>query len=522
MDYSSLSPEQKQAVICSHVIQNYAKAILDSSDLSENCSESEALIKIYAYFLILDNFIFQRSESIRYQCLAQLADEFDDYTTYSHRIGDTVNRYLASWKSRKICLTNEPTQVLKSSDLPILFSVISNDLSKSGYTLDDSILAQYASQYFDDFSADFDDKSIPTESSNDNLCLDELNHVFDELENNFPDYPLWDNLRKISIQNYQSNQSETILDELKTHPTQYAIESVIYICMAAILETPVFDSSGILNEIGKAFKNLAHDVGEYGVKQGYISSDKVSFLNKKLLQTINTASASSIKSTAASEDKTETEKYKDYKLSPLEDDLPCSGKEKTKKPYRFLIFAVALLIAVLGVLKVFSNSTAADIPTISSTSRTASSISAPYAIPSYTGVKPISKPKTGLFHGAHATGEVAPFKVTAAQNTDYYLLLCQNQKVTFGYYIHAGETLSTEVPLGSYNLYYACAPSSASWYGESNLWGTSTDFYKSDEPWDFIIEDGYYTGYTLTLSVSGAGNTRSYDSTRSAWDELFE
>ena len=153
----------------------------------------------------------------------------------------------------------------------------------------------------------------------------------------------------------------------------------------------------------------------------------------------------------------------------------------------------------------------------SSTDFSSSRMTAPIATPS-----PISKPSTGILWYKGKNVELAPFDVTASGNRDYVLLLAQNNKAVRSYYIRHGETLSVLVPLGTYQVYYACATIHSSWYGRTDLWKSQTEYYKSQDSLDFELSNGYYYGYTLELSVSSMGGSDyAYESSESAWDSLF-
>lgn len=499
MDFNSLTPEQKQAVICSNVIQNYTCSILNSSSVSAMHSESEALVKVYACFLLLDNAYFHREEAVHYQCLAQLAGTFDDYKKYSYAISDTVNRYIASWKSRQIRFLDDPNANPTVSDLPILLAIVSEDLAKSGYSIEPSLISQYALQYFDDFSVTPDAKSgfSPAESSSERSSEDiyssQISAIFDELESRFADFPGWSALRKIALKHLSEHPFPN------DPPAQYAIETIIYTCILLFQETRMFDSSGLLSDTGRKTYDFVHDIGDYGVKNGYVSKDKVLFLYQKLTDTINNITSTKEKS------------------SPQRPE----SSNKPKKPSLKVFHGNFLLIlfVLLGVIVCFLlfTGTINDIFPSSSSSTSTSSVQ-----PSAAASTPQPKPSTGMLWHRGTAEELAPFDVTASGNKDYVLLLVQDGKAMRSYYIRHGETLSVLVPLGTYQVYYACATIQSAWHGRTDLWGTHTEFYKSQKILDFELEDGYYYGYTLELSVSSSVNTESaYESSADTWNSLF-
>lgn len=185
-----------------------------------------------------------------------------------------------------------------------------------------------------------------------------------------------------------------------------------------------------------------------------------------------------------------------------------------------LILSVCFLVCAIGgsLSPAASSSTKSSASShVSSTSRSTSS-----SVSSSPSLTPISKPKTGLVYRSSYEDELAPFTVVANSDTDYYLRLCQGHKIIRAYYIHAGETLDVEVPLGTYSLNYACSPYTSSWFGKEHLWGTHTSFYKSLDSWTFYVDDDYYNGYTLTLKKpTGSGNTEVRHFSENDWNVFY-
>ena len=90
---------------------------------------------------------------------------------------------------------------------------------------------------------------------------------------------------------------------------------------------------------------------------------------------------------------------------------------------------------------------------------------------------PKVQPKTGTLFSNSDQPDLAPF-IVRADTSNYYIRLCQGNRVISSYYVRAGETLSTNIPLGKYTVYYAYSPSYSTWFGEHYLWDTSTIYYK--------------------------------------------
>lgn len=218
--------------------------------------------------------------------------------------------------------------------------------------------------------------------------------------------------------------------------------------------------------------------------------------------------------------KDESEKYKDFKLSPIED-APKEPSPVQKKhsdiSYKPLILAALTLALLIGFLAIFSD----PLPNATSSSAQSESVNSTSSkpTPNTTDLAVLPKPSTGLILSYDNADAVAPFEVTASAGRDYFLVLSQNGKAQRCYYIRHGETLSVSVPLGTYDLYYASATIQAAWHGDTELWGTNTEFYKSDDIWKFTLEDGYYIGYTLSLTTTSNDSNETSEYT---WDNLFE
>lgn len=227
---------------------------------------------------------------------------------------------------------------------------------------------------------------------------------------------------------------------------------------------------------------------------------------------------------------------KDSAPSSLEDaepssPLPRAQSHAARKPFHFGNFLLSLFI-VFGLVVCFLLFTggindffSGSAPAPSSHAHTpSSSVSLKSTVPASSEaavLTPVAKPSTGLKRAYDNAEARAPFDVTASDSQDFYLVLGENGKAARCYYIRHGETLSVSVPLGTYSLYYACAPYQSAWYGVDKLWGSDTEFYKSSDVWDFTIEDGYYVGYTLSLSLVSNGNTHSNETSEYTWDSLF-
>lgn len=116
---------------------------------------------------------------------------------------------------------------------------------------------------------------------------------------------------------------------------------------------------------------------------------------------------------------------------------------------------------------------------------------------------------------------VCPFTVVADSYTNYYIYLDyvrvpvsaegRTRKSTANYpyendvafIVMAGKTVSVDVPIGVYKLYYATGES---FYGTKELFGSTTSCYEADKLLTFHYDSGYYNGHTITLKSTYNGN----------------
>lgn len=99
----------------------------------------------------------------------------------------------------------------------------------------------------------------------------------------------------------------------------------------------------------------------------------------------------------------------------------------------------------------------------------------------------------------------APFSVETKGDGYYYLKLkdAQTKKDAFILFVHGGKTVETEVPLGDYYLYYAHGDT---WYGSTDLFGPETVYMKSDDLFEFYVDDDYVNGWSIELYLQENGN----------------
>lgn len=125
----------------------------------------------------------------------------------------------------------------------------------------------------------------------------------------------------------------------------------------------------------------------------------------------------------------------------------------------------------------------------------------------------VAKPSSGIYaQNLNGQQAIAPLEIRTDSGSDYYVKVVDtaNNNDTLTIYIHGGETVEVEVPLGSYEIRYA---SGNNWYGDELKFGSETSYNKADEIFTFSDTGYQVSGYTITLYqvVDGNLQTRSID-----------
>lgn len=118
----------------------------------------------------------------------------------------------------------------------------------------------------------------------------------------------------------------------------------------------------------------------------------------------------------------------------------------------------------------------------------------------------LALPATGTNLATSVSG-VAPLEIrTSASGGYHYLVKLVNRatnNVAGSYFIRSGESISVEVPVGSYEIRYA---SGKNWYGPTYLFGPDTLYSKADSIFDFTFNGYQYSGYSVELIMQPNGN----------------
>lgn len=114
-------------------------------------------------------------------------------------------------------------------------------------------------------------------------------------------------------------------------------------------------------------------------------------------------------------------------------------------------------------------------------------------------------PYTGSVKTFTNAERVAPFEIMAAQGNHYLVKLVESytDAPVMTVFVRSGTTVSVKVPLGSYEVRYACG---YTWYGYEYLFGPDTAYSKADETFCFATESNQYKGYSISLYEVKGGN----------------
>ena len=106
------------------------------------------------------------------------------------------------------------------------------------------------------------------------------------------------------------------------------------------------------------------------------------------------------------------------------------------------------------------------------------------------------------------SGVTAPFRIVT-HGDEHHLLKLEDYHtgtIKFEIFIRAGQTVETEIPLGSYRMKYAIGDK---WYGEKDLFGKDTIYSKSEDEFIFKIEGNQVLGHTVELYLQRNGNLKT-------------
>ncbi len=206
----------------------------------------------------------------------------------------------------------------------------------------------------------------------------------------------------------------------------------------------------------------------------------------------------------------------EYRKQKAEKERKEKRKERRKKIYKVLF-----ILLILGAIIFWAiNSSIPNDNSSNSTNKLNPSIRTNTPTPTATP-KPMSIYNGKMLITPEYEG-VSPFTVIADSNTDYYIYLeykwapsnttekrSIKSKATSPYesdiafYLKAGQTVSINVPIGVYKMYYATG---STFFDTKLLFGTATRYYEADDLLNFYADNEYYRGHTITLKPVSNGN----------------
>lgn len=97
---------------------------------------------------------------------------------------------------------------------------------------------------------------------------------------------------------------------------------------------------------------------------------------------------------------------------------------------------------------------------------------------------------------------VSPLSIKAADYDDCYFVLSDHNtgSAIMSFYVHAGSTIKLDVPVGTFDIYYA---SGDSWYGTDLLFGSDAHYQKFDRTFSF----SEHSGWSIELQPVTYGNS---------------
>lgn len=186
-------------------------------------------------------------------------------------------------------------------------------------------------------------------------------------------------------------------------------------------------------------------------------------------------------------------------------------RPKTKHKYSIALLVIFFLYCLISVFSTDGPPAAAGNGSISANDPSAMLEATPAPSPSPTiGYISVPFPPHGTVELASGQAvdpyESAPFEIKTSSASRYYYIVLKSLSypyVNCYIYLHGGEPAEVSVPLGSYEMYYACGDS---WYGESVRFADTGGDFVAEDTFDFTSSGGYVYGYTVTLYDVYYGN----------------
>jgi len=110
-----------------------------------------------------------------------------------------------------------------------------------------------------------------------------------------------------------------------------------------------------------------------------------------------------------------------------------------------------------------------------------------------------------IIKSPYTTDRPCPLEIVVTGDFGYYVYLdcIGDESKDMSFMITPDSTAEVDVPLGTYEIYYACG---YTWYGSTHKFGSKTVYNKCDGTFRFYEDGEYYQGYTLELYLQSNGN----------------
>jgi hypothetical protein len=101
---------------------------------------------------------------------------------------------------------------------------------------------------------------------------------------------------------------------------------------------------------------------------------------------------------------------------------------------------------------------------------------------------------------------LAPLSVKVPEGSEFYYIILRtmgDNAKALAIFIHPGQTVEINVPLGEYSMLYA---SGEKWYGPDVMFGPDASYSRADSVFNFYDDGTYYQGHSVELIEQAGGN----------------
>lgn len=191
-----------------------------------------------------------------------------------------------------------------------------------------------------------------------------------------------------------------------------------------------------------------------------------------------------------------------HNRSPQPDRKTAQQRGKDNKPSTIKLLALFLFVYFIG------NALSANIGS------TLPRSNAPAVKTNYTdfdqGKNALELPPNGEIHYYQEAEAIAPFSISTEPDLNYFVKLVDEETnvTVMTIFIRGGQSVETNVPLGTYEFRYACGKY---WYGEEELFGPWTVYMKADKKFDFYNDGSRIMGHKVELIMHVDGNLHTQE-----------